>query len=235
MIMSIERAFGLFFYVAKLEYNLIGKNFNKCELFARVLHLMHVKLGRVNYSVSAERRKNVELISFFNNRKTVASNLALAKQGDKEAFLSLLDENKLNIYRVAKGMLREEKDIEDAIQNTIIKAYSNIKTLKQDEYFKTWLVKVMINECNTILRSNKKTVAIDSVMENEPDVDNFKDFDLTSSVYSLSEDLRVVTVLFYFEDMSQKDIAKFLDIPEGTVKSRLTRARKKLYEVLGEE
>jgi len=196
---------------------------------------MHVKLGQVNYSVSTERRKNVELISFFNNKKTVTSNISLAKQGDKEAFLSLIDENKLNIYRVAKGMLREEKDIEDAIQNTIIKAYSNIKTLKQNEYFRTWLIKVLINECNMILRRNKKTVAIDSVMENEPDVDNFKDLDLTASVNSLSEDLRVVIVLFYFEDMSQKDIANLLDIPEGTVKSRLTRARKKLYEILGEE
>ena len=196
---------------------------------------MHVKLGQVNYSVSTERRKNVELISFFNNKKTVTSNISLAKQGDKEAFLSLIDENKLNIYRVAKGMLREEKDIEDAIQNTIIKAYSNIKTLRQNDYFRTWLIKVLINECNMILRRNKKTVAIDSVMENEPDVDNFKDLDLTASVNSLSEDLRVVIVLFYFEDMSQKDIANLLDIPEGTVKSRLTRARKKLYEILGEE
>lgn len=177
----------------------------------------------------------MELISFFNNKKTVTSNISLAKQGDKEAFLALIDENKLNIYRVAKGMLRDEKDVEDAIQNTIIKAYSNIKTLKHNEYFRTWLIKVLINECNMILRSNKKTVALDLVIDNGQEMECLKNLDLTRSVNSLSEDLRVVTVLFYFEDMTQKDIAKFLQIPEGTVKSRLTRARKKLYEVLEEE
>jgi len=197
---------------------------------------MHVKLGQVKYiEIRSEGGKKVELISFFNNKKTVASNISLAKQGDKEAFLSLIDENKLNIYRVARGMLRDEQDIEDAIQNTIIKVYSNIKTLKQNEYFRTWLIKVLINECNMTLRSNKKTVAIDSIIDNRQELDSFKSLDLTSTVNSLPQDLREVTVLFYFEDMCQKDIAKFLDIPEGTVKSRLTRARKRLYEVLGEE
>jgi len=177
----------------------------------------------------------VELISFLNNRKTVTTNIGLAKQGDKEAFLSLIDENKLNIYRVARGMLREEQDIEDAIQNTIIKAYSNIKTLKKDEYFRTWLIKILINECNMILRNNKKTVAIDSIIDNRQENNSFKDLDLTSTVNSLSGDLREVIVLFYFEDMTLRDIANILNIPEGTVKSRLIRARKKLYEVLGEE
>ena len=177
----------------------------------------------------------MELISFLNNRKTVTTNIGLAKQGDKEAFLSLIDENKLNIYRVARGMLREEQDIEDAIQNTIIKAYSNIKTLKKNEYYRTWLIKILINECNMILRNNKRTVAIDSITDTRQESDNLKDLDLTNTVNSLSEDLREVIVLFYFEDMNQKDIAKLLNIPEGTVKSRLTRARKRLYEVLGED
>lgn len=177
----------------------------------------------------------MQLISSLNNKKAGSCNIALAKRGDKEAFLSLIAENELNIYRVAKGMLKDEHDIEDAIQNTIIKVYTNINTLKKNEYFRTWLIRILINECNMIIRNNKRTITFDTVMENEQEVDSYKDLDLISAMNSLNEDLREITVLFYFEDLSLKEIAKVLHIPEGTVKSRLTRARKKLYEVLEEE
>jgi RNA polymerase sigma-70 factor (ECF subfamily) len=63
----------------------------------------------------------MELISFFDYRKK--STVSKAKKGDKEAFLALIDENRLNIYRVARGILKDTVDIEDAIQNTIIKSF----------------------------------------------------------------------------------------------------------------
>lgn len=165
----------------------------------------------------------------------MTSNITLAKKGDKEALLALIAENELNIYRVARGMLWEKQDIEDAIQNTIIKVITKITTLKKDEYFRTWMIKILINECNMIIRNSKRTLPIDAGLENQQKLDFYKDMDLTNAIHSLGEDLREVTVLFYFEDMQQKDIAKLLNIPEGTVKSRLIRARKVLYKVLEEE
>ncbi|MBS4958545.1 MAG: sigma-70 family RNA polymerase sigma factor [Clostridium sp.] len=175
----------------------------------------------------------MELISFLNYKKK--SNIIKAKNGDNEAFLELINENKLNIYRVARGILSNEHDIEDAIQNTIIKAYEKINTLKKNEFFRTWLVRILINECNEIIRRNKRVVSINESNHEERYNDCYENIDLTKAINSLSEELRVTTVLFYFEDMSIKDIASILNIPNGTVRSRLSRARKILREVIGED
>lgn len=175
----------------------------------------------------------MELISFLNYKKK--SNIIKAKNGDNEAFLELINENKLNIYRVARGILSNEHDIEDAIQNTVIKAYEKINTLKKNEFFRTWLVRILINECNEIIRRNKRVVSINESNHEERYNDCYENIDLTKAINSLSEELRITTVLFYFEDMSIKDIASVLNIPNGTVRSRLSRARKILREVIGED
>ena len=175
----------------------------------------------------------MELISFLNYKKK--SNIIKAKNGDNEAFLELINENKLNIYRVARGILSNEHDIEDAIQNTIIKAYEKINTLKKNEFFRTWLVRILINECNEIIRKNKRIVSINESNHEEKYNDYYENIDLTNAINSLSEELRITTVLFYFEDMSIKDIASVLNIPNGTVRSRLSRARKILREIIGED
>ncbi|MGL5352869.1 MAG: sigma-70 family RNA polymerase sigma factor [Clostridium sp.] len=174
----------------------------------------------------------MELISFVDYRKK--ANVNKAKNGDKEAFLSLIDENRLNIYRVARGILSSMEDIQDAIQNTIIKAFQNINTLKNDDFFRTWIIRILINECNEIIRKNKKNTNQEIVQGNGEHNDNYEDLDITKAINELSEELRITTVLFYFEDMSTRDISKILDVPEGTVRSRLTRARVRLREVIGE-
>ncbi|MDK0563528.1 sigma-70 family RNA polymerase sigma factor [Clostridium perfringens] len=155
-----------------------------------------------------------------------------AKKGDKDAFLSLIDENRLSIYRVARGILNNKEDIEDAIQNTIIKSYEKIGTLKKDEFFKSWIIRILINECNLILRRNKKTIFLDKLENEESYSDDYGNIELTSVVNSLSEDLRITTVLYYFEDMSTKEISEMLNIAEGTVRSRLARAREKLRDFI---
>ncbi|KXA14381.1 Sigma-70 region 2 [Clostridium perfringens] len=155
-----------------------------------------------------------------------------AKKGDKDAFLSLIDENRLSIYRVARGILNNKEDIEDAIQNTIIKSYEKIGTLKKEEFFKSWIIRILINECNLILRRNKKTIFLDKLENEESYSDDYGNIELTSVVNSLSEDLRITTVLYYFEDMSTKEISEMLNIAEGTVRSRLARAREKLRDFI---
>ena len=174
----------------------------------------------------------MELISLFNYKKK--SNVAKAKNGDKEAFIELINENRLNIYRVAKGILKNEYDIENAIQNTVIKAFEKISTLKNDDFFRTWIIRILINECNDILRKNKRLVSFEEAVVEEKYSDKYENMDLTNAVSSLNEDLRNITVLYYFEDMSTVEIAKFLGIPEGTVRSRLSRAREKLRERMKE-
>lgn len=174
----------------------------------------------------------MELISFLDYRKK--STVSKAKKGDKEAFLSLIDENRLNLYRVASGILGNKQDIEDALQNSIIKSFQKLNTLKKDEYFRTWIIRILINECNEILRKRKKVISLEKNNENEVHCDNYENMDLMRAINSLNEDLRITTVLFYFEDMSSKDIAKLLKIKEATVRTRLNRARTKLKEVMME-
>lgn len=171
----------------------------------------------------------MELISFLNYKKK--SNVAKAKNGDKDAFLALINENRLNVYRVARGILKSEHDIEDAIQNTVIKAYEKINTLKKDEFFKTWLIRILINECNEIIRSNKRLETINNCSNEEKYNDTYENIDLINAI---NEELRITTVLFYFEDIPIKDIAIILKIPEGTVRSRLSRAREKLRGIMRE-
>ena len=174
----------------------------------------------------------MELISFLNYKKK--STVAKAKSGDNDAFLALINENRLNVYRVARGILKSEHDIEDAIQNTVIKAYEKINTLKKDEFFKTWLIRILINECNEIIRKNKRLESINNGSNEERYNDTYENIDLINAINGLNEELRITTVLFYFEDMTIKDISAVLKIPEGTVRSRLSRAREKLRERMRE-
>lgn len=160
-------------------------------------------------------------------------NISKAKGGNKEAFIELIEENLASIYRVAKGILSAEEDIEDAIQNTILLAFKNIKTLKKEEYFKTWLIKILINESNKIYNFNKKFVNFEKIQEHCVN-DNYQDIDLKRAVDSLNEELRLTIVLFYFEDLTISEIANILNVPEGTVKSRLSRAKSKIAYYLGE-
>ncbi len=72
--------------------------------------------------------------------------------------MRLIHTEKVKMYRIAKAMLRDETNIEDAIQTTILKAYENIKKLKKEEFFQTWLIRILMNECNNIIRTYKKII-----------------------------------------------------------------------------
>jgi len=177
----------------------------------------------------------VEFISTNRCMDDLELDVRLAKGGNKKAFERLIEKNKSSMYRIALGLVSNNQDIEDALQSTIVKAYEGIIYLRRDEYFKTWLIRILINECKAILKNSKKVVPVEEVNCGLGATEDYTSFELTNAVNFLEKDLRVVTTLFYFEDLSQKDIAKILNIPEGTVSSRLSRARSKLYEMLKEK
>lgn len=176
----------------------------------------------------------MESINFLRGNFIVEkSDISLAKKGDSEAFTKLMQDNLDSMYRVSKGILTNEVDVEDAIQNTIYKVYKNIKSLKKDKYFKTWLIRILINESNKIYSKSKR---IYSKAEDETyTIDKDGHIDLYNAISNLPEEFKVTTILFYFDDMSHKEIAKILDIAEGTVKSRLSRAKERLYVMLKEK
>ncbi|WP_370831642.1 sigma-70 family RNA polymerase sigma factor [Clostridium sp.] len=167
-------------------------------------------------------------------RRRKEDNIIRAKKGNKEAFINLIEENLISMYRVAKGILLSQEDIDDAIQNTILLSYKNINTLKKNEFFKTWLIRILINECNKIYNFNKKYIDFNEIKENYTN-DEYENFDLKRAIQGLSEDLRLPIILFYFEDMQISEIADLMNIPIGTVKSRLSRAKIKIAQFVKEE
>lgn len=162
-------------------------------------------------------------------------NLVLkAQKGDKKAFMELIKSNEKSMYKVARAMVFNEEDIKDVFQDTIIKAYESIEKLKEPQYFSTWLIRILINNCNDVIKKRKKVISLEIVKE-ESYKEKFKNVDLYMAINELEEDLKMIIIMFYFMDMAIKEIAKAQSIAEGTVKSRLNRARKKLEEKLSKE
>ena len=137
---------------------------------------------------------------------------------------------------MAKSILSKEEDIEDAVSEAVLKAYKNIQALKQEVFFKTWLIRIVINESNNLYKKRAKEIVVGKDhFKNIKVNDSYRDLSLYDAINSLEEELRITTILFYFEDMKYKDIAKVLNVKEGTIKSRLSRAKEKLYNILKEE
>lgn len=136
------------------------------------------------------------------------------------------------------AILKNDDDTCDAIQETLISAYKNFETLNNIEYFSTWIIRILINKCYDIIRKNKKVVYLNEKLEidSETYYEMYcNESDLERILNKIDTDLRTVTVLYYYDDLSVLEIANVLNIPEGTVKSRLSRARDKIYKILKEE
>lgn len=164
--------------------------------------------------------------------------LELAKNGDAAAFARLIESVKLKIYKTGISILKNDDDACDAIQETLISAYKNIGTLNNPEYFTTWIIRIMVNKCYDIIRKNKKVVYLNEKMQLENDAYYQRycdESELEGILNQIDTDLRIVTVLYYYDDLSVAEIAEILDIPEGTVKSRLSRARDRIFKILKKE
>ena len=157
-----------------------------------------------------------------------------AKQGDVDEIGNIIKENMTSLYRIAYSILKNEDEIYDAISSTTIIVFEKISTLKQAEFFKTWITRILINECYKIYNQNKKIVYLENNqnIEQLKHVDTYSEINIKELLKKINKDLRQIVVLYYIEDLSIKDIAKILEIPEGTVKSRLSRARKELEQIL---
>lgn len=160
-----------------------------------------------------------------------------AQKGDKEAFIQLMDKYTQDMYKVAKSRLNSEEDVGDAIQETILSTYKNIYVLKNVDYFKTWLMRILINKCNDIIANNKKVVYVeeyyDGSISNEvlEDKDNLENnIAFREILKKLNESYRTVIILYYVSGFNTREISEILNEKEGTIKSRLSRAREKLKE-----
>ena len=149
-----------------------------------------------------------------------------------EEFCNLIKEYRTGLFRVANGILKNNIDAEDAVSETIYKAFANLHKLRSFDSFKPWLMKILINEAYGIIRERKKTEPLEEMSVGTENHDIDEALELWNAINLLNIEFRLVTVLFYYEDMSIKEISKILKLPIGTVNSRLNRSREKLKIIL---
>lgn len=154
-----------------------------------------------------------------------------AMQSDTDAFLELMEQNSQAMYKVAWAVLKNNEDVADAVQDTILTCYEKLHTLRKPELFKTWMTRILLNHCYQI-RNHYKSLNMEADMPEVSFYDNsLAELEFKQMLNRLDEKYRVVLVLFYVEELKISEIAGILGINENTVKTRLSRAKEKVKKI----
>ena len=137
-------------------------------------------------------------------------------------FIRKAESVKKRLYRTALLYLGSESMALDAVDEAVYKGFCAYKKLRQEEFFDTWMTRILINVCNTELRRRKKEIAVEELPETA--AEEFDALPLKEAVARLPKDLRAVVVLRYFTGLTVAETAEALNIPQGTVASRQRRA-----------
>lgn len=150
----------------------------------------------------------------------------LAKNKDKRAFIELINIIKKEIYLTAKIKLKDEKDIEEAIKNTILKNFKNIKRLHNNNMFKIWIMKNHINECNKIekKKKNKEIYKEKNLIKNK----KCEEIKFNTLIKNLNDEEKVILTLYYCFKYSVKEISEILRENENNINSKIIRSRNKI-------
>ena len=130
-------------------------------------------------------------------------------------------------YRLAYSYVRDENDAMDVVQESVYKAIKGSSSLKKEEYFSTWMYRIVVNAALDFIRKNQREFPT-LVEDEEFYMDQYVDFDVMDSLSRLDTSERAIIVLRFFEEEKLETIAEILDENISTVKSRLYRALKKL-------
>ena len=152
----------------------------------------------------------------------------------KEQLGALIMDSKDSLYRVAKSILKNDADCEDAVSEAIVHSFASLPSLKKDVYAKTWLTRILINECYRILRLRKRETDYDETVSLQESYDN-EYSEVYQSIMQLDFAYRITIVLYYIEGYNIREISGMTGATEGTVKSRLSRARKQLRKIYEKE
>ena len=149
---------------------------------------------------------------------------------NRDEFSQRVRDSQDKLYRITCGLLREPQDRLDAVQDAILKAWCNLPRLRNEEYFDTWLIRILINECHNRHRTLARFVPLESAAEpSEPFLGNSH---LRDAIYVLPQRLRIPILLHYMEGYKTDEIAQMLRLPGGTVRSRLRRGRTMLKTIV---
>ncbi|MCI6732969.1 MAG: RNA polymerase sigma factor [Lachnospiraceae bacterium] len=155
---------------------------------------------------------------------------------DKENFCEHIRQQENAMYSLAFSVVKNDADAAEIISESIFRAYRKIDTLKNENAFKPWILRIVHNTAVEFVRKNAKIVSMETIDLVDEDVENhlLTTISLQEAVKSLKQPYRTVITLYYYEDFSIAQIAKITDTSMVTVKQRLFRARKQLREILKE-
>jgi RNA polymerase sigma-70 factor (ECF subfamily) len=158
-----------------------------------------------------------------------AERVARCKAGDRDAFAELVREHQTTVYNIAYRMLRNSDDAEDLAQAAFVRAYTALPGFRGDSSFRTWVCQIVTRLCLDAVRARRHT----SVLPDQVSHDSGPDWRegvvdrqlLEEAIAELPPAFRAAIVLRHFEEMSYREIADVLDLPIGTVKTHISRAR----------
>ena len=161
----------------------------------------------------------------------------MALNAEQIRLLGTLQRNKNVYYRLALSFMGNEAEALDAISQMTLLIVEKIHTLRSAEAFLPWSKKILVNVCKEFWRKNPRTLPIDEALaaEGESGLHLEEELMLRQEIMKLSENHREVIYLRYYVDYEYKEIARILEVPEGTVKSRLNRAVEILRTQMGGE
>ena len=129
-----------------------------------------------------------------------------AKKRDPDAFTELMQLHEKDMYRTASAILPQDADIADAIQETILTVWEKIDTLQKNRYFKTWMIRILINKCKDILRSGRRMICVEELPEQaaKDTVEAEANLEWKEALWGLDEKYRLIVVLFYADCGQQR-------------------------------
>lgn len=182
-----------------------------------------------------------------NDERKLAARIVM---GDMQAFDELVTEYQNKVIHISYSMLSDYEDACDASQEVFVKVYRSIANFRGESSLSTWIYRITRNVCMDFIRKRKNAVimSIDEEKEDAPKTEiedeskspeHIAERNETVSmvhraISRLEENQRIILTMYDIEGMSYDEISKILEIPAGTVKSRLNRARQKLRKILSE-
>ncbi|MCM3760851.1 sigma-70 family RNA polymerase sigma factor [Alkalihalobacillus oceani] len=148
-----------------------------------------------------------------------------AKKGDGDAFVLLVQQYEEVLYYTAKRLLKNEQDIADVLQDTILSAFEQLHALKKNKYFKTWLYRILLNKCSNVAKQKQTNEWVELQDYFVGKIETFSHVEFNEALNSLPYQQKLIFFLHYEIGYTTKEISELLEIPEGTVKSRLSRGK----------
>lgn len=157
-----------------------------------------------------------------------------AKSGDAEAFSKLYQDIYLDLYRFALYTLKNPADAEDAVSETVVDAFVSISKLRSDASFQAWIFKILAVKCKRCFQERQKISEAypEDILDERASRDFDEDIDLRSQFFKLKDEERLIISMHLFAGYTGKEIARILHMNENTVRSKESRALKKLSRSL---